>query len=119
MLLNHLSALPLRSPAAGIRRRLFGPRLGEAAVRRREVDPSPVGLAAWLMPVGAAAVALLGWVGTPGFPLRAVAGETNAALRVDFAGFPASSVNCVPAGWLTSTLSNAAPSTNVSVHGWN
>lgn len=71
------------------------------------------------MPAGAAAVALLGWFATPGFPLQAVAGDTNIALRVDYPGYLAGGVNCIPAGRLTSTLSNVAPSTNVSVHGWN
>ena len=104
----------------GIRRQLFAPE-----AKPREDRPVPtgdrwaIGLAAWLMPAGAMAVALLGWVATPGFPLRAVAGDTNIALRVDFPGNWAGGVNSIPAGQLTSTLSNLAPSTNVSVHGWN
>lgn len=77
-----------------------------------------MGLAAWLMPLGAAAVALMGWVAAPGFPLRAAAGETNAALRMGAAFAVAGVVNSVPAARLTSTLSNVAPSTNVPLRGW-
>lgn len=118
----HLISRASRPPAADIRKRLFG----AAACTPGSSGVVPIGpafgLAAWLMPVGAAAVALLGWVVTPGFPLQAVGGHTNAALRSHYSDYPqfrAGSVNCIPAARLTSTLSNVAPSTNVPVHGWN
>jgi len=118
-----LSSRSFRLPAGDIRRRLFGtPHCGGEALAGSTRFVPAMGWAAWLMPVGAAAVALLGWVATPGFPLQAVAGDTNAALRSDYPRFLAGSVNCIPAGRLppvTSTLSNVAPSTNVPVHGLN
>src|SRR5207249_4051219 len=86
--LMHLSLRASRPPAAEIRKRLFGDvtRATESAAGADLVGPA-FGLAAWLMPVGVAAVALLGWVATPGFPLQAVAGDTNAALRADYPRF--------------------------------
>ncbi len=78
-----------------------------------------IGLAAWLMPLGAAALVLIGWFASPGFPLQAMSGETNAALGSNLPRFLAGSVNSVPVGCLMSTLSNAAPSTNISARGWN
>ena len=113
--LHRLRSLPLRPPADDLRRRLFGA-TGRATVSSTTAG---AGVAAWLMPVGAALVALLGWVGTPGSPLQAMAGDTNAAWRVAVPGLAAVGVNSIPARRLTSTLSNVAPSTNVLVRGWD
>jgi len=71
------------------------------------------------MPVGAAAVGLLGWVATPGFQLTSVGGDTNAALSWNCPRVLAGGVNSVPVRHLMPILSNAALVTNVSFHGWN
>lgn len=115
----HLSSQAFRPPAADIRERLFGAAARAAEPSAVTANGPALGLAAWLMPLGAAAVALLGWVATPVFPLQAVGGGTNAALRSDYPWSLVGGVNSIPASRLTSTLSNAAMSTNVSLHGWN
>ena len=123
-----------RPPSAAIRQRLFEATataesaLAAGGLQRRESDkgtrPRAAGLAAWLMPcgaAGAAAVFLVGWLAGPGLPAPAVGATTNGTLQAvpEWTGNHLAGVNNVPIQHLTSTLSNLAPSTNLPLRSWN